>query len=323
VYFLTAGHEVIAVDIEAGRIRWRSRIDDEGHAPIGGTVVATDGLIVVGDYDVIAVKAATGTLAWRFSPVSGYGAGIYLGEDAADGLLFSGSPSGALFAIEVASGTQRWTRAIGGDVATTVFAPAVTQGVVLAGFTSFGNPSSGGVLAADARSGRLIWKAEFPESRPAISNLAFSGGPVVYRDVVLAARPDGAICGFRLADGSVAFVIEAPQPRGLNYRALAVTGSTLIAGSLTGEISAYAIDTQRLIWRMPAPERGSAGFRITLDGETVYIPYLSGELVALDWCTGRELWSTMTAHGRFPWAPVTRAGRVFLAGTDALVALGS
>ena len=181
-YFLSKRHEVIAVDAAAGVPRWRQGTGEPGETTSGSALLLAGSLVVAGDFDVVAFDRQRGSVRWRFSPTDGYGPGIYLGS-AADGLVFTGSPAGRAYAIDTGTGTQRWSTLVrddtvgetvdrvGTDVAgghgTTVFPPVTDGGDVFAPYTTFTAPTVGGVVALDATTGHMRWRASFPVRRTA------------------------------------------------------------------------------------------------------------------------------------------------------------
>jgi outer membrane protein assembly factor BamB len=314
-YFLSKHHEVIAVDARTGRIRWLRDTGQSGAVTSGSVVVAAGALILAGDYNIVAFDRR-GDRRWRFEPPNGYGTGIYLGGTAGDA-VFAGSPNGRLVAIDVASGTERWSAEVGAPQDTTVFAPALAGPLVVAGYTTFRGPSTAGIAAFDRRSGRERWRRALPPAGNV--GAALTGGPVVAGTVVAAANRDGSVLLLDLRTGGLLRTL-APIDAGVeddgrvaqDFRALAVSRGTLIAGSLTGTVVAYDIATGEERWRQ-RPVSASIAFTLTADSTgTVYVPYLSGELVALDIGTGRERWRTAARPG-FSWAPAVRGDRVYVA----------
>ena len=75
VYFTTKNHEVVAVDLDTGRERWRAVTDEPGADTFGyGTKVAGS-VVAAGDYAVVAFDRATGARKWRFDPAEGHAPG--------------------------------------------------------------------------------------------------------------------------------------------------------------------------------------------------------------------------------------------------------
>jgi outer membrane protein assembly factor BamB len=97
---------------------------------------------------------------------------------------------------------------------------------------------------------------------------------------------------------------------------LAVAGRLLIAGSLTGRVTAYDLATRQERWRR-SPMTASIVFGIASDERTIYVPYLSGPLVALGAEDGVERWRTSSDTVGFSWKPLIVAGRLLAASSGA------
>jgi outer membrane protein assembly factor BamB len=255
---------------------------------------------------------------WRFDDPAVSAAGIYLG-DAAGGLVFAGSSSGRIAAIDATSGRLRWMASAGG-ADTTVFAPAADEQLVVAGYTTFAATLSGGVVAWDTRTGQERWRVSFAASG---SPAGLTGGPILGDRYVAATSRDGTILVIERRSGRLVTTVPAVGVAAIagldavsqDFRALAWTdrGRVLIAGSLTGVVVSVDAATGVERWRR-RPIAASAGFTLTIEDGTVYVPYLSGPLVALDASTGVERWRTSSDPG-FSWAPAVFGHRVYAAGS--------
>lgn len=298
VFVLTRSHEVVAFDASSGGERWRVATGGPGDAPSGSAVRVLTGTVVVGDDAVIALDRRTGATHWRFVPERGHGAGIFLGGADEDAVA-AGSASGHVYVLDASTGRLRWTDRVIQDHAAAVVHPPVLAGdrVVLS-YTRFG-PRLGGGVAAYTRGGRRLWHVRLPDSTGA------AGGPLVAGGWLAVARTDGVIQGFSLEDGGRRW--RLPRARGAAGRArdirpLAIVGNRLVAGSLSGGITAYAVDRQRECWRAESPS-GAAALRLTTDGTNVYAPLTSGTLLVLSAADGRERWRVGEPEDRVWWPP--------------------
>jgi len=319
-YFLSRRHELKAVRATTGRLLWSRVTGGDGETTAGSRVIATDTRVIAGDDGIVAFDL-DGRLAWRFESETARAAGTYLG-DAAGPLVYAGSASGRLVALDLDTGRERWSAQVGQATEddTTVFTPVADESTVVAGFTTFTSPTAGGIVSWDSRSGRERWRLVLP--RVGVG-AGLSGGPLLTARIVAAVNRDGSILVVDRATGRLVHTLpvvgQAAMP-GLpvatqDFRAIAVAarGQTLIAGSLTGVIVAYDIDTGRERWRRQ-PIAASVGFGITVEGDTIYAPYLSGSLVALAVNDGHERWRTSPEHG-FSWPPYAEGGAVYAAGS--------
>jgi hypothetical protein len=321
VYFLTKRHEVIAVDAGTGAVRWRRNTGEPGGETLGSSILVSDDVVMAGDYAVLGFDAASGRPKWRFDPANGYGAGLYLG-DAQNGIAFAGSPAGRLYALEISSGRLLWSatpKVDGGSegAPVTVFQPVVEDDVVVAGYSTFGHPVRGGLLVVDRSSGRERWRREFPlESAGAATG--FGGGPVASGDLIVAASGDGRIYGFDCTTGQIRWalprVVRADgRPQDRDWRAVAVGGSLLVAGSVSGVVTAIDLTVPKEKWRFAHPDGGSIALRLAADDESVYVPHLGGLLVSIDLRNGKQRWQIGGFSDGFNWAPAVVGGTIYAA----------
>jgi outer membrane protein assembly factor BamB len=324
VYFTTRRHEVVAVDSHTGRERWRTDTNEPGNDTLGYGVVVAGSVVAAGDYSVVAFDRATGNVKWRFDPTEGHAPGVYIGA-VAGGLLLTGSAGGRLHALDHETGVLRWSvRVVDEGDRANVYAPVSDGELVVAGFAAFTRPGNiGGVVAIDLATGGVRWKVVFPRPTDPTLGTNSAGGPVFFEKVVIATSGDGTIYALdresgeirwslpRLSDLPPTSIISADR----DYRALAISGSTLIAGSLTGVVAGFDLATRSERWRFYDRWLGSAVFRVTADDRSFYLPFFSGELVAIDAATGTERWRIGDWKAGFIWMPLVWKDRLFVCAT--------
>lgn len=311
VYFLTQHHELAAVGLRDARIRWRVPVDPTAPT-FGSRVIVRGDVVVAGDYDLMGVDRATGRVRWVYRPEDGGGAGLYLGASHG-ALVFSGSLTGALRAIDARTGHVSWQHQLGPPDRTTVFEPVVTGPWLVATYTIFGERATGGLALVDLDSGRLLWQRGVPGSTGA------SGSPAVTDDSVFAAARDGTIHAFDLVSGEARWTLPPVEDLGgePDYRPLAARGNLLVAGSLSGEVVAHDVETRRVRWRRPATLY-SVGLRLMVTGDVVYVPFGSAEIVALALRDGRELWRIGGRRDEMRWLPLAHDPWLAAAGSRTL-----
>jgi outer membrane protein assembly factor BamB len=319
-FVLTRQHELVALDLVSGVERWRAYTGGPGDAPLGSSIRLSGAYVIVGDDAIVAFDAATGRPAWRFVPVEGQGAGIFLGEASA-GVVLAGSTSGDLYAIDAGTGALRWTRRMTATGGAAVYPPIVAGGRIVAAFTRFDGRLAGGV-AAFAMDGTPLWTRALPAGTGAT-------GPVVMdRTTAIVATTDGTIRAFSIVDGAPRWVLPpirgaGPDTGGRDIRALATSGRVLVAGSLSGALVAYDLDTRRQRWRYDDGPESAAALRLVADGTHVYAPYTDGSLVAVSVATGCERWRTEPMANALEWPPSVAGRRIVAAGSTAVVALAA
>ena len=319
-YFLSKTHEVLAVDIATGDLRWRRQTLEQGDALSGESLLTFGPSLIVGDYNLLAFDRRTGGLRWRFIPSDGYGPGVYLGV-VHDGAALAGSPSGHVYAVDVDSGALRWSTRVSTDGKTTVFAPAASREFVAAGFTGFTAPMRGGVVVLAAGTGHVVWKRQFPASEDALLGTNWAGGPVFHENAVIVSSGDGQIHAFDVQSGEPRWTIpriSGPSPFPIaadrDFRPLALADDVLISGSLTGRITGYDVVTRAERWRFTGTALGSSAFRIAAVDGVAYVPFANGTLVALAAADGRELWRIGDWTSGFLWPPAVRGDILLLSG---------
>jgi outer membrane protein assembly factor BamB len=317
-WFLTRRHEVMAVNTVTGQVRWKTSTREPGDDTLGSTIVAVGDLLVVGDYFLFGLDGRTGRERWRFEPGEGYGPGVYVG-DAGGGLIFAGSPAGRLYAVGLGAGKQQWSYVPVRTPKTTVFQPVVSDADVAAGYTTFGDVTTGGVFLLDRDTGRERWRREFPPATPGAPT-GFGGGLVFCGPLLIVAGGDGRIQAFDRASGRTQWTLPAVvradgRVQDRDWRALAVSGRTLIAGSVSGTVTAWDLNTIQVRWRVTHPDGGSVAGRMSADESTVYVPHLGGLLVAIDVRDGRPRWQAGGWADGFSWAPWLSGMHVYAVGS--------
>ena len=156
-----------------------------------GKVFATDGL-----GDVVALDAASGKEVWRAKP----GAPLRGAPSVANGQIYVLSQDNQLYVMSQTDGTVVWTAS--GSIETQgvfgVAAPAVSQGTVVAGF------SSGELNAYRYENGRTLWQDALSRSSisTSVSSLAdIDADPVIDRGIVFAVGQGGRMVALEIVSG--------------------------------------------------------------------------------------------------------------------------
>ena len=222
---------------------------------------------------------------------------------------------GRLYAVDAGSGAARWTRDIAAGRRRVVFAPVHAGTLIVASFTTFDGPLSGGLVAFD-RTGRRRWTYRFDAGAGA------AGPPLVVGGVVVVARTDGRIDMVRPASGRRVWALgpeaSIPSGTGRDIRALASRGDWLVVTSLRGPIRAYDVRGRRQRWEYVDSPADAVALRARVHGDQLYVPYSDGSLLALDLETGAERWRTVDGTQSFDWPPTASATSIFAAAADAL-----
>jgi eukaryotic-like serine/threonine-protein kinase len=329
-YFLSAGRDVAAVDVATGAVRWTSSTGVASTDAIFGTATAGTALalagptVVAGDWDVVGFDRGTGARRWVYEAPSGDGPGLFLGP-ARDGVVYTGSPGGRAYALDTGTGRLRWMTAVVDGGMTSVFRPALDGRRLAVGYSTFVNPNEGGLAMLDPETGRLRWRTEFPKARQRWQHTNLAGGPVLADDLVFGSAGDGNIYALDAETGAVRWafprlsgpldsVITATD---IDHRAITRAGRLIIAGSATGYVVAYNIDTRQQEWVFADRFAGSTTFALSADDRCAYVPFFGGFIVALDLVTGAERWRYGDFTQGFIWPPAPAGPRALAAAARA------
>jgi outer membrane protein assembly factor BamB len=147
-------------------------------------------------------------------------------------------------------------------------------------------------------------------------------------DLIVAASSSGEVYGLDRNDGSIRWSLprvgEACVGISISpsqdFRPLSVTGRTLVAGSLTGCLEAFRLDTRSVLWRHPGVDDGSVAFSVVTDNQAVYVPYVGGRLRAFNVSDGKLRWEIGDTRRRFRWPPALADGLMLVASTEGFFA---
>ncbi|MCT9009107.1 serine/threonine-protein kinase [Streptomyces rhizosphaerihabitans] len=273
--------------------------------PVGGLVYASpavaDGTVYISSSrHLCAVDVSSGRARWK-RPLAGVGLGspvvgdgvVYLnsvddhlyaldgatGEQrwrvfaagagspaVADGIAYVGGADGHLHAVDAATGGQRWVYGADGFVSTR---PVVVGAVVYAA-------SRSGLYALDAATGDQRWSF-------ATEGTVF-GAPAVADGVVYAGSDRGKLYAVRASDGERRW--KSPDA-GAAFSAPAVAGGVVYAGTADGKLRAVDTDGHGR-WKFSTRKNGLASPVVA--GQIVYIGATDHHLYAVNADTGVSRW---------------------------------
>jgi outer membrane protein assembly factor BamB len=336
--FGSPGGRVQAFDAGTGKWRWAHRTGPDAFV----TAVGGGWVVVAPQYGpLIGLDLATGEERWRFELAEGQGpeSGTIAGDTLFVGTSFPSEGAvdpPVVYALELASGRQRWQAVLDPGTDLQWAAPVVDRGQVLVADTLShqGSAPTSHLHALDAGTGRRRWKADlhaseqgfFAEPPVVAGNLAYvasvsrmllavdtRSGREVWRDeggfplitgvragLVIAVVGDRLV-GFDAATGARRWQTLVASGGGDQWAAL--DGDTVLVTAAGGVV---AVDAATGAARWRAAVGGAAGRPVAV-GERVYVA-TRDRLVALDRASGREAWNS--ARLRLAAAPVVTSGRV-------------
>ena len=369
-HFQAAEHQISPANV--GRLAPRWTLTTAG--AISATPTVDDSAVYVPDYGgkLWAVAAGSGRVLWSrdissYTGVAGdqsrtspavYGNELILG----DGWILSPSTSGTrVFAVDRRTGAPVWSTVVDTDPAAIITgSPVVFDGVAYFGISSKGEGTTadsfrGAVIALDAATGRLLWKAYMVPSNNGGSD---SNKPGYYSGVAVwessfAVDPQR---GLLYVDTGNNYGVPAGvcttwtllQPIGPDFDFGAGPNLFTTTSSVTGRPEQllgvgqksgvyWAVDpaTGKVVWQTQVGPVGilygtaTDGRRIyAADGDFFSTPYtlggsgpnagqtiIGGSWTALDPATGKILWQTPDPQGAIDASFVSAANGVIYAGS--------
>jgi outer membrane protein assembly factor BamB len=330
---------VYGIDLSTGQERWTlARAEGPSTTPAVASVKGTAILLFTegsssSDAKLRAVELADRSPAWA-SPFA-LGEQSHSGVAVAGGTAFVGDDAGHVFAVDLATGEERWSvllndgvqgpltvadgtvyavpqdRLASGAAATPTVTPTPTPSASPSGQV-IGEENRLSLVALSATSGDPSWVDPLPVGT------FFTSLPVAVGDSVYVAISDGAFNGELLAmdaaDGAVRWVHRGVGPVGQ-------TSSPTVAGD-----AVYAADGRGGVWKFD-PGDGGHLFDFQFNefirrsspvvlGGTALVGLGDGRLVAVDASSGHEVWESGTGPGLVGGIAV--AGDLVLAATGGL-----
>ncbi|WP_052398339.1 caspase, EACC1-associated type [Streptomyces sp. NRRL F-5123] len=216
---------------------------------------------------LFAIDGEKATSKWTFKA----GGGVNSEPAVSDGLVFVTCFNGVLYAVNAASGREKWHYAFS---STAAFSCAAAQGRV---FVTEGDVTGeyGPLRAVSARTGSLLWHGGTYEGRYAY--------PAVYGDTLLVSTWDVGLTAFDAATGHPRWTYSMKGPGD--------TGAVSLAGHsayFSSPFGLHAVDarTGKERWKAGVATSGP----VTLAEGVVYVGSSDSHLHGLDDATGHELW---------------------------------
>ena len=276
--------------------------------------VANGVVYFIGDSHLYAVRAATGTRLWSFGFVNAF----FSDPAVANGIVYTGSVNGKVYARDAATGKQVWT--FTGPANTSANYPAtVANGVVYAAST---NGPDGTVYALDAATGKQLWSFATTERHP--TGVAAAGG-VVYETTSDDNGFSGGAYALDAATGTVLWHVSSTctvSNPGCVLTTPVVANGILYAGSAAGtdfaRLEALKASNGKLLWRTPALGQDIFDWPAVANG-LVYIGIIGPEsgVQAFNATTGKHVWTFSLPASPGPEAqPTVANGVVYIANQD-------
>ncbi|MBI1341273.1 PQQ-binding-like beta-propeller repeat protein [bacterium] len=193
-FVTTTNNELYAIDVETGEVIWTDQAIAESARVLSSPSPAANDDILVAPFssgELVAFLPANGRRLWadslttvgRFTPLSAIN--DIAGRPSIEaGVVYAGSHSGVIAAIDARSGQRLWAQLFGSRL-----------GPVIAGPYIFAVGTNGQVVCLDKTDGRVIWVRALPEFRNPErrrGRLVWTG-PLVASNRLIVASSDGEV----------------------------------------------------------------------------------------------------------------------------------
>jgi outer membrane protein assembly factor BamB len=317
IYFGSDDGNVYSVDAETGRQIWKRATK----GPVPSSPAVAEGVVYATSYDakLYALNAETGVVNWKFAtggerrfeakglhgmePKTQTIADpfdVFLSSPVvAQGAVYFGSGDGNVYAIDVATGAQRWKFKTGDVVHSS---PAFADGILF-----FGSWDSY-FYAVDATTGKEKWRFHGGEDATIHNQVGFQSSPAVVNGVVYTGCRDSQLHALDAAtgkekwrfDNQLSWVITSPAVAdGKVYFATSDSSLYRVVDAVSGK---PILQQQARAYMFSSP---------AVAADVVFIGVLNGTLEARDAKTGELLWDYQTEGSKENKGWVLTAERKF------------
>ena len=236
------------------------------------------------------------------------------GVEAAEGIVVVGNRKGQLFALDQATGEQKWTTQLSGAI----LSPSLIQSgrvITIA--------NDGTVFAHDAVTGQQVWAYKLPSVQ---FSLRGQPAPVRLDDrTILVASANAYVYGLDVISGVPRFQrrVAISEGRSDIQRLIDIVGDPVVAGqylvttSFQGQVTVTDLDTQRVVWS----EDASSTNRPEVSGDKVFVSTVDGKLNAYSLSTGQLAWQNEELLNRQLSNPVMLGQSLVVGDLDGVIHL--
>jgi outer membrane protein assembly factor BamB len=292
VYVGAATGEVLAIDLETGKLRWKYKAGES----IGESSPAVSGGIVyIGDLDgtIHALDIADGKSRWKRKT----GGEIKSSPVVASGKVLIGSYDGNLYAVDAANGELAWQYKTKAQVHAT---PAVSNGLA---FISGCDGILRAIRIADGRQAYQVEIGSYTGASPALDGqFAYFG---TFNNEVVAAN---------LQRRRIVWRYEHPERKFPFYATAAVWGGKIFAGGRDKMMHALDAKSGKELWSFMTKARVDSSPVVTRDGR-LWFGSNDINLYVLDANTGKEVWK-FSAGAPISASPALDGDRVVISAQD-------
>ena len=236
------------------------------------------------------------------------------GVEAAEGIVVVGNRKGQLFALDQATGSQKWSAKLSGAI----LSPSLIQSgrvITIA--------NDGTVFAHDAVSGQQVWAYKLPSVQ---FSLRGQPAPVRLDDrTILLASANAYVYALDVISGVPRFQrrVAISEGRSDIQRLIDIVGDPVVAGqylvttSFQGQVTVTDLATQRVVWS----EDASSTNRPEVSGDKVFVSTVDGKLNAYSLSTGQLAWQNEELLNRQLSNPVMLGQSLVVGDMDGVIHL--
>ena len=236
------------------------------------------------------------------------------GVEAAEGIVVVGNRKGQLFALDQATGEQKWTTQLSGAI----LSPSLIQSSRVITIANDGT-----IFAHDAVSGQQVWAYKLPSVQ---FSLRGQPAPVRLDDrTILVASANAYVYGLDVISGVPRFQrrVAISEGRSDIQRLIDIVGDPVVAGqylvttSFQGQVTVTDLATQRVVWS----EDASSTNRPEVSGDKVFVSTVDGKLNAYSLSTGQLAWQNEELLNRQLSNPVMLGQSLVVGDLDGVIHL--
>lgn len=236
------------------------------------------------------------------------------GVEAAEGIVVVGNRKGQLFALDQATGSQKWSAKLSGAI----LSPSLIQSgrvITIA--------NDGTVFAHDAVTGQQVWAYKLPSVQ---FSLRGQPAPVRLDDrTILVASANAYVYALDVISGVPRFQrrVAISEGRSDIQRLIDIVGDPVVAGqylvttSFQGQVTVTDLATQRVVWS----EDASSTNRPEVSGDKVFVSTVDGKLNAYSLSTGQLAWQNEELLNRQLSNPVMLGQSLVVGDLDGVIHL--
>ena len=209
--------------------------------------------------------------------------GLSSGVEAAEGTVIVGNKKGQLFALDQATGEQKWTTQLSGAI---LSASLIQAGRVVT------LSNDGTVYAHDLATGQQVWTYNLPDVQFSLRGTA---SPIALDPrTVLIASSNAYVYALDILTGVPRMQrrVAVSDGRSDVQRLNDIDGDPVVAGqflvttSFQGQVTVTDLASQQVLWS----ENASSIQRPEVSNNTVYVTQADGKITAYALTTGEQLW---------------------------------